>query len=61
MIRLALTKGRIEKTALEYLAKAGYDVSELDEDKKGRKLNPLSFLLSFLYNFPLINKFLYYS
>jgi ATP phosphoribosyltransferase len=38
MIRLALTKGRIEKTALEYLAKAGYDVSELDEDKKGRKL-----------------------
>ena len=32
------TKGRIEKTALEYLAKAGYDVSELDEDKKGRKL-----------------------
>lgn len=38
MIRLALTKGRIEKTALQYLAKAGYDVSELDEDKKGRKL-----------------------
>lgn len=38
MIRLALTKGRIEKKALEYLAKAGYDVSELDEDKKGRKL-----------------------
>ena len=38
MIRLALTKGRIEKKALEYLGKAGYDVSELDEDKKGRKL-----------------------
>ena len=38
MIRLALTKGRIEKKALEYLALAGYDVSELDEDKKGRKL-----------------------
>ena len=38
MLRLALTKGRIEKKALEYLAKAGYDVSELDEDKKGRKL-----------------------
>lgn len=38
MIRLALTKGRIEKKALEYLARAGYDVSELDDDKKGRKL-----------------------
>ncbi len=38
MIRLALTKGRIEKKALEYLARAGYDISELDEDKKGRKL-----------------------
>ncbi len=38
MLRLALTKGRIEKKALEYLGKAGYDVSELDEDKKGRKL-----------------------
>jgi ATP phosphoribosyltransferase len=38
MLRLALTKGRIEKKALEYLSKAGYDVSELDEDKKGRKL-----------------------
>ena len=38
MIRLALTKGRIEKKALEYLKLAGYDVSELDEDKKGRKL-----------------------
>ena len=37
MIRLALTKGRIEKKALEYLARAGYDVSELDEDKKGRE------------------------
>jgi ATP phosphoribosyltransferase len=38
MLRLALTKGRIEKKALAYLGKAGYDVSELDEDKKGRKL-----------------------
>lgn len=38
MLRLALTKGRIEKKALEYLGKAGYDVSELDEDRKGRKL-----------------------
>ncbi len=38
MLRLALTKGRIEKSALQYLAKAGYDVSELDEEKKGRKL-----------------------
>ncbi len=38
MLRLALTKGRIEKKALDYLSKAGYDVSELDEDKKGRKL-----------------------
>lgn len=38
MLRLALTKGRIEKKALEYLALCGYDVSELDEDKKGRKL-----------------------
>ena len=38
MLRLALTKGRIEKKALAYLAEGGYDVSELDEDKKGRKL-----------------------
>ena len=38
MLRLALTNGRIEKKALEYLGKAGYDISELDEDKKGRKL-----------------------
>lgn len=38
MIRIALTKGRIEKKAIEILAKAGYDCSELDEDKKGRKL-----------------------
>ena len=37
MLRLALTKGRIEKKALQYLAEGGYDVSELDEDKKGRK------------------------
>ena len=33
MIRLALTKGRIEKKAIEILERAGYD-----EDKKGRKL-----------------------
>lgn len=38
MIRMALTKGRIETGALKILSRAGYDVSELDEDKKGRKL-----------------------
>ncbi len=36
MIRIALTKGRIEKKAVEILGKAGYDCSELLE--KGRKL-----------------------
>ncbi len=36
MIRIALTKGRIEQKAIELLKKAGYDCSELDE--KGRKL-----------------------
>lgn len=36
MIRLALTKGRIEKKAIEILRNAGYDVSELED--KGRKL-----------------------
>ena len=36
MIRIALTKGRIEKKAVEILDKAGYDCSELLE--KGRKL-----------------------
>lgn len=36
MIRIALTKGRIEKKAVEMLAAAGYDCSELVE--KGRKL-----------------------
>ncbi len=36
MIRIALTKGRIEKKAVEILNKAGYDVSELED--KGRKL-----------------------
>ncbi len=36
MIRIALTKGRIEKRAVEMLAAAGYDCSELIE--KGRKL-----------------------
>lgn len=38
MIRLALTKGRIEKKAIEILAEAGYDCSELDESRRGRKL-----------------------
>ncbi len=36
MIRIALTKGRIEKKAVEILKRAGYDCSELEE--KGRKL-----------------------
>ena len=36
MIKVALTKGRIEKSALELLAAGGYDVSELEA--KGRKL-----------------------
>lgn len=36
MIRIALTKGRIEKKAIEILNKAGYDCSELED--KGRKL-----------------------
>ena len=38
MIRLALTKGRIEQKAIEILTNAGYDCSELDEENKGRKL-----------------------
>lgn len=38
MIRLALTKGRIEQKALEILKASGYDTGELDEDKRGRKL-----------------------
>ena len=38
MIRLALTKGRIETKAIEILTEAGYDCSELDEDNRGRKL-----------------------
>jgi len=38
MIRLALTKGRIEQNAIKTLQKAGYDCTELDEDKRGRKL-----------------------
>ncbi|MCL2518933.1 MAG: ATP phosphoribosyltransferase [Oscillospiraceae bacterium] len=38
MIRLALTKGRIEEKAIEILTKAGYDCSELAEENKGRKL-----------------------
>ena len=36
MIRIALTKGRIEKSALEILKTCGYDVGELEA--KGRKL-----------------------
>lgn len=36
MVRIALTKGRIEKKAVEILSKAGYDISELED--KGRKL-----------------------
>ena len=38
MIKLALTKGRIETEAVKLLVKAGYDCAELDEDKRGRKL-----------------------
>ena len=36
MIRVALTKGRIEEKAVDMLGKAGYDVRELES--KGRKL-----------------------
>ncbi len=36
MIRIALTKGRIESKSIEILKKAGYDCSELED--KGRKL-----------------------
>jgi len=36
MIRIALTKGRIEEKAVELLEKCGYDISELKN--KGRKL-----------------------
>ena len=39
MIRIALTKGRIEEEAVELLNKSGYDASELsDKELKGRKL-----------------------
>lgn len=39
MIRIALTKGRIESESLKLLTKASYDCSELlDKEKKGRKL-----------------------
>ncbi len=38
MIRIALTKGRIEKKAIEILTRAGYDMSCLNEENKGRKL-----------------------
>ena len=40
MIRIALTKGRIEESAVEMLIKAGYDCGDFAEDKKnnGRKL-----------------------
>ncbi len=36
MIRIALTKGRIEKKSIELLKKSGYDCTELED--KGRKL-----------------------
>lgn len=36
MLKLALTKGRLEKQATDSLAVAGYDISSLE--KKGRKL-----------------------
>lgn len=38
MIRIALTKGRIEQKAIEIFSAAGYDCEELDKDKRGRKL-----------------------
>ena len=36
MIRMALTKGRIEEKALDLLRSCGYDVSELEPDKRGQ-------------------------
>jgi len=36
MIRIALTKGRLEEKAVELFGKSGYDTSELFD--KGRKL-----------------------
>lgn len=38
MIRLALTKGRIETDAIILLEASGYDCSELAENMRGRKL-----------------------
>ena len=38
MIRIALTKGRIETESLKLLSRAGYDCSSLSEENKGRKL-----------------------
>lgn len=38
MIRLALTKGRIETDAIILLEAAGYDCSELADNMRGRKL-----------------------
>ncbi|MDD6800520.1 MAG: ATP phosphoribosyltransferase [Firmicutes bacterium] len=38
MIRIALTKGRIESESLKLLEAAGYDCSELDCERRGRKL-----------------------
>ncbi len=38
MIRLALTKGRIEDEALKLIGRAGYDISPLSSENKGRKL-----------------------
>ncbi len=38
IIRLALTKGRIETEAIKLLDRAGYDCSSLGDDVRGRKL-----------------------
>jgi ATP phosphoribosyltransferase len=38
VIRLALTKGRIEAEAVKLLESAGYDCSDMDEEKRGRRL-----------------------
>jgi ATP phosphoribosyltransferase len=38
MIRMALTKGRIEEKALEMLTACGYDLSSLAPENRGRKL-----------------------
>jgi len=38
VIRLALTKGRIESEAIALLERAGYDCSDLAEERRGRRL-----------------------